>query len=265
MPDSPSVHSNESNSQVGGEDRSTSTILGPFGGGAGLRRGVISPKDPHFPQLTQHLLSTNSEDDGDRDSEYVGDSELNDNDLDDPGNREPLQPRFEQLLPLDDDGDSSDTYLPSCLNYHLHPNQYLPNYDNITAANTDTEGDDNGSLTGGVGINNLVLRRCPPLSSSMTTAGGRATVGGNNNSNYGYLGHHQRMSRIHDPRRSLELPAGDDMSVSVGGYTSTNASCSDISGNLCEIEDSEVFSDVDMDVEDLEVKKVVQNTASTAL
>lgn len=35
-------------------------------------------------------------------------------------------------------------------------------------------------------------------------------------------------------------PSGmDNMSMSVGGYTSTNASFSDISGAVCEIDDSE--------------------------
>ena len=45
------------------------------------------------------------------------------------------------------------------------------------------------------------------------------------------------------------MSVADDVSVSMGGYTSTNASCSDLSeSNLCEIEDSEVnISDDDDD------------------
>uniref|UniRef100_T1J1P1 Uncharacterized protein n=1 Tax=Strigamia maritima TaxID=126957 RepID=T1J1P1_STRMM len=39
----------------------------------------------------------------------------------------------------------------------------------------------------------------------------------------------------------------DAMSMSLGGYTSTNASCSDLSDNLCEIEDSELCSETDTD------------------
>lgn len=64
-------------------------------------------------------------------------------------------------------------------------------------------------------------------------------------------------SELGDPSNVSGL---DDMSVSMGGYTSTNASCSDISG-LCEIDDSE-NNFTDDEVADAELEALAEKIKS---
>ncbi|XP_076446580.1 protocadherin Fat 1-like isoform X2 [Babylonia areolata] len=176
------------------------------------------------------------------DSEYVGETE-NELDLDD---RDELNPPFadlpsyDQLLSLRDLNDSYE--LPQNLN--VHPDQYLPyyhpNFDQDSVNGLQTE-EENGNLSDeqnnevdaavAQSVAERTARRQPP---------GRVFL------SPGYVTSGEYTTDVEPPSRASFI---DDMSMSVGGYTS-NASCSDISG-LCEIEDSEINnSDDDDDVDD---------------
>lgn len=174
------------------------------------------------------------------DSEYVGDSEYAENeyDFDD---RDDLPPRYadlpsyEQLLSLRDMNDSYE--LPPNLN--VHPDHYLPSYNYQPQFDQDSILDgaqteeDNGNVSdeqnadadaANLSRNGATLRHMP----------GRVYL------SPGYVTSGDYTTDVEPPSRTSFI---DDMSMSVGGYTS-NASCSDISG-LCEIEDSEVNASED--------------------
>lgn len=172
-------------------------------------------------------------------SEYVGDSEYADNEFDDEYNDDPTQypshADFQQILALQAQLQEAVEYELPRHNLNVHPDQYLPHYslNGHQSEQENADEEDNGN-------------RQPLLG-----AGARAPE--ENIIHYGFP--------RQGPRRFMGEDLGvqsdcngdfensqsalDDMSVSVGGYTSTNASCSDISG-LCEIEDSEInLSDED--------------------
>ena len=162
--------------------------------------------------------------------EYVGDSEYaeneldDDDDLDDPNAEYPDPPNFEQVLAMHGDLNYDDgVHAP--LNYNLHPNQYLPTYQLTPGLSQDDGQDDD---TNG-------------------NAHNFARDDDDDVIHYGFPRprrprfSHDDYAAHSDYNTDVEhgMSAIDDMSVSMGGYTSTNASMSDISG-LCEIEDSEV-------------------------
>ncbi|XP_067663318.1 protocadherin Fat 1-like isoform X2 [Haliotis asinina] len=176
------------------------------------------------------------------DSEYVGDSEYAENefDMDDQDDLPPCyadHPNYQQILEL---RDMDDTYeLPQSLQVSHHPNHYLPNY----------------SFSGQMGQNEWPD---PP------TDDDNSNVSDDNDNDsvihYGYQnvgpqrsnlapGYTTRSEYNTDHNRSAASMM-DDMSVSAGGYTSTNGSCSDISAYLCEIEDSEINQSEDSGDED---------------
>ncbi|GAB6033159.1 hypothetical protein CHUAL_012768 [Chamberlinius hualienensis] len=294
VPDSPSVHSNESNNgeritaDVDDEDEeecSVSTVLlGPVNRhGPGI---TVTNNASNRPQMSNEhsrpLLSGlgpmhSDEEEDDADSEYVGDSEVND--LDEPGSREPIHLNFERILPPLE----MDSYnLPQ--SYHRHPDQYLPSYNGLAL---DTDAEENSSNHDGRSRPRRISSQRTNSSASAADANLYGFLGPQRTSN-GVPGDHQLVRPV-----SLELAGSniDDMlSVSVGGYNSTNASCSDISANmLCEIDDSEMCSELDLSrvntvdnsqssIGNLAVssvgnrinnitnpRKLVQNVASTAL
>ncbi|XP_064610099.1 protocadherin Fat 1-like isoform X2 [Liolophura sinensis] len=172
-------------------------------------------------------------------SEYVGDSEYADNEFDDEYNDDPTQypshADFQQILALQAQLQEAVDYELPRHNLNVHPDQYLPHYslNGHQSEQDNADEEDNGN-------------RQPLL-------GAEARAPEENIIHYGFP--------RQGPRRFMGDDLGvqsdcngdfensqsalDDMSVSVGGYTSTNASCSDISG-LCEIEDSEInLSDED--------------------
>ncbi|XP_035206059.1 uncharacterized protein LOC118181087, partial [Stegodyphus dumicola] len=180
----------------------------------------LLPKDGENGQSGNLKLSSNqsgSEDFERPESEYVGDSENNDNDFDD--SVLPV-PNFENILGMadlefaDDGTDSS----PSPHKYQRHPNSYLPAHTTSTA-NTSPDHTWNADT-----------RQICELSDDEVMTYGFPPQGGRG---------------FHVP---IDVSGLDSMSMSVGGYTSTNASFSDISGAVCEIDDSEAnCSDVDYD------------------
>ncbi len=183
--------------------------------------------------------------------EYVGDSEYAENecgdeedgDLDDPNAEYPDPPNFEQILAMHGDLNYDDGgYVPK--NYNLHPNQYLPSFQLETGGSSQDDFDDaNGN------------------------ADNFARDDDDDVIHYGFP-RPRRPHFVHDDYAAHSdyntdvepMSAIDDMSVSLGGYTSTNASMSDISG-LCEIEDSEVnLSDNDSATEDTQLINKLSNS-----
>ena len=180
-------------------------------------------------------------------SEYVGDSEYaenecgdDDDDMDDPNSDFPDPPNFEHILAMHSDlSQPEDTGIPT--NYNLHPDHYLPTYQMESGASQEDWPDD-----GNGNADNIARDDEEDVI------------------HYGFPRPKQPRFVSHDYQMPLDytpdydhptMSAIDDMSVSMGGYTSTNASCSDISG-LCEIEDSEVnMSDNDSDHERRPSKK----------
>lgn len=176
-------------------------------------------------------------------SEYVGDSEYAENEFgddndddDDPNNDFPEPPNFEHILAMNQDlQQQEDSFAGPQNNYNLHPDQYLPTYQMESGASQEDWQDDGNGNADNIAreddedvIHYGFPRPKQPRFSSHNYP---------NQFDYNTDYEHGTMSAI------------DDMSVSMGGYTSTNASCSDISG-LCEIEDSEVnMSDNDSDQE----------------
>ncbi|CAL1526834.1 unnamed protein product [Lymnaea stagnalis] len=186
-----------------------------------------------------HVISSLPTEDYFDDSEYVGDSEYAENEPYDQDELPPSyaeHPNYEQLLQALDDSYE----LPASLN--IHPNQYLPDYnfsqqeldiDPLTEdENTDDKPQEARYMRGGLPQRasnnspdgNLYAPLMPPK--EFMTPGYHTD---------GYTTDQE------PPSRTSFI---DDMSMSIGGFTS-NASCSDISG-LCEIEDSEInVSDTD--------------------
>nr|XP_042897100.1 fat-like cadherin-related tumor suppressor homolog isoform X1 [Parasteatoda tepidariorum] len=152
--------------------------------------------------LKQHNNQSGSEDFDQ--SEYVGDSENND-DFDDA--LLPV-PNFESILGMNEleFADEVDSLPVSPHKYQRHPNSYLPTHATSTA-NTSPDHTWNGDQ-----------RQICDLSDDEVMTYGFPSQGGR-----GFL------------RDGL-----DNLSMSVGGYTSTNASFSDISGAICGIDDSDV-------------------------
>ncbi|KAG8186896.1 hypothetical protein JTE90_023783 [Oedothorax gibbosus] len=167
----------------------------------------LLPKEPSNGQHRKQS-STHSSEDFDR-SEYVGDSENNDTDFCD---SIPPVPNFENILGMNDlefADDGTDSLPASPHKYQRHPNSYLPAHATSTA-NTSPDHTWNGDQ-----------RQVCDLSDDEVMTYGFPPQGGR--------GFHVQVD-----------PSGmDNMSMSVGGYTSTNASFSDISGAVCEIDDSE--------------------------
>ena len=167
------------------------------------------------------------------DSEYVGDSEYAENEFagdetDDPDAEYPDRPDFKDILAMQGELDYGDLDQPERY-APLHPNNYLPEY-NISQ--NSQPGDWADPLHG-------------------------AEMNGNFDSTDNVVGDEDEVIHYGFPSNSLRQPkfrgrpisyaesdfqgGGDEMSISMGGYTSTNASMSDMSDvRLCEIEDSEV-------------------------
>ena len=181
------------------------------------------------------------ENDG-NESEYVGDSEYAENELDgadtdDPDADYPEPPNFQEILALqgqlrfdDEVGAVGDN------KYDMHPNQYLPEY-NISENNSqvgddddDGEHDDFDDYNGNFSADNFarddeddVIYYGFPRAGAQKKLVPEDLAGNRYNIDYG-TGTSMR----------------DDMTVSMDGYNSTNASCSDISAyGLCDIDDSE--------------------------
>ncbi|GFQ74088.1 fat-like cadherin-related tumor suppressor homolog [Trichonephila clavata] len=157
------------------------------------------------------------------DSEYVGDSENNDTDF---GDSVPPAPNFENLLGMTDlefADDGTDSLPASPHKYQRHPNSYLPTHTTSTA-NTSPDHTWNNNQ-----------RQICDLSDDEVMTYGFPPQGGRG---------------FHVP---VDASGLDSMSMSIGGYTSTNASFSDISGAVCEIDDSEANCS-DVDYEGVEVK-----------
>ena len=178
------------------------------------------------------------------DSEYIGDSEYAENecgeedemlgeepqeeDYPDPPNFEQILANMHEGLPYEENFDS----MPrnnAAKNYNLHPNKYLPTHTMADSAQGSRESfnrpeeEDNGN------------------------AGNIARDDDDDVIHYGFPRPGKKPDFYSGYTNNLEsqdldygtLSGIDNMSVSMGGYTSTNASMSDISG-LCEIDDSEV-------------------------
>lgn len=171
--------------------------------------------------------------------EYVGSSENSEY----PDIQDTEPPNFEEILALNnlefaDEGCDS---LPSSpLRYQSHPNQYLPKHS---------------------------LGTIPSPNHSWTTQSqfrNISDISDDDIVSYGFPTHGGRGFRL-DAELGTSPPnfrhsSGPMDCISASGYTSTNASCSDISANVCDIEDSEVnFSDTDCEM--LENKKLAKNCA----
>ncbi|XP_022240676.1 fat-like cadherin-related tumor suppressor homolog isoform X3 [Limulus polyphemus] len=142
-------------------------------------------------------------------SDIIGGSEYNDSQVDDG--------HLQAILELSDmdfvDGEECASSSP--FKYTCHPNQYLPIHEklwNRPRSRRPTTCDQS---------EDIIAYGFPPQ-------GGR-----------GFM-----VDAAGDLPQNSRL---DCLSMSAGGYTSTNASCSDLSANVCEIEDSEVNSDVEID------------------
>ena len=174
-------------------------------------------------------------------SEYVGDSEYaenefnddDDDDIDIDNNDFPDPPNFEHILAMHSDlpqpEESYSAAAANPTNYNLHPDRYLPSYQ-VVESGASQEDDGNGNA-GDDNDDDVIHYGFPrPKQPRFVPSAHDFPNQLDYNTDYGTM-----------------TSAVDDMSVSMGGYTSTNASCSDISG-LCEIEDSEVnMSDNDSD------------------
>lgn len=159
-------------------------------------------------------------------SEYVGDSEYAENECD--IDCYPSPPDYQQILGIPETPEEEGYQLPP--NIHVHPDQYLPHY-NISqeqASNErllpppywDNDNESGSDYSGNEDNESVVHYGFPPHQTKFSTEG--CITDSEYNGDYG--------------RSAASV---DNMSVSMGDFTSTNASCSDISG-LCEIEDSEI-------------------------
>lgn len=182
-------------------------------------------EDDDEENIISHLIMGDQDQDYFEDSEYVGDSEYAENE---PYEREDMppsyadHPKYEQLLQGMDDSYE----LPG--NLSIHPNKYLPKY-NLSHQELDIDPLTEDENTDSKPLGAVYLpqdsppeHRFPalrPPKEFMTP---------------GYMTDDYTTDQEPPSRTSFI----DDMSMSVGGFTS-NASCSDISG-LCDIEDSEI-------------------------
>ncbi|XP_069130302.1 protocadherin Fat 1-like isoform X5 [Argopecten irradians] len=168
-------------------------------------------------------------------SEYVGDSEYAENEYDTDDHGYPSPPDYHQILGLppfpeidEQGGGQEDPYQLPQHNLHMHPDQYLPNH-------SFTQSREQVGETG----------NDPPTYPEVEISDVSDTEDNESVVQYGFpsssMGRRPRAqeSEYNPDYGQSAASMIDNMSVSVGGYTSTNASCSDISG-LCEIEDSEV-------------------------
>ena len=200
------------------------------------------------------ISNLDMDDDNDyfEDSEYVGDSEYAENEEEEADDLPPSyadHPKYEQLLQ-----DFNETYvLPGKL--QVHPDEYLPGYFTGHGLDIDPLTEDEAEKLGIGGKRSKDKRSDSSNRSSPTGAGSGDHQGGRDRRDSedrplevlrppaefmtpGY--------DISEPSASARTSFMDDMSMSVG-FTSNNASCSDISG-LCEIDDSEINnSDDDSD------------------
>lgn len=175
---------------------------------------LIHPEDDYA--ITDYPDEDDEELDG-NESEYVCDSEFVDNEDDDEDTDFPADhPSFQELL----EGD---------------PQKYFPHYGDLGAPSQENVDDAgatemtelNGNLSA---ADDVMYYGFPKPSTNQRRRRGnpfRQSLVSNDNRYSGDFG--------------LDFAGGttvDDMSVSVGGYTSTNASMSDMSG-LCDIDDSE--------------------------
>lgn len=190
---------------------------------------LATSRDSNLHIATDEYEMTDINDDVD--SEYVGDSEYCENecgetDIDDDPNAEyPDRPSFEEILALQGElnfGDEPEEAAPP-RSYSLHPNQYLPTF-NISqgSQSQDQENANYGENVGReddddvihYGFTRPAAAKLRPVSANFSEL-----------SDYNDLNY--------EP--GVGASALDNMSVSIGGYTS-NASLSD---GICEIEDSE--------------------------
>ena len=194
------------------------------------------PEDSEYPEM---------------DLEYVGDSEFTENecatddDLDDPEHDLPERPNFEQILAMH--GDFDDGYNPN-KDYSRHPDDYMPTYhldNSLSQGSQDEELNGNADVFARDDQNDVIHYDSMPRR-YMSEAYGMPFTGGYNT--------------------DTGVSGLDDMSISMAGYTSTNASCSDISG-LCEIEDSEAnLSDnesIDESKIENDLNKLTQSSSHT--
>ena len=186
------------------------------------------------------------DEDIENDSEYIGETEnecYSEDDLDDRDAEYPDRPDFEQILAMHGDLNFDDSAPPN--NYNFHPDDYLPTYQ-LDSQPGSVEGlDEQGSTDRLNGNAETDQPEVPPRGAVSRFLAG----------DYGLPPDYTTDAEF------SAMSAIDEMSVSMGGYTSTNASVSDISG-LCEIEDS-CLSDNDS-VEDNDLVKVANAMAGGA-
>lgn len=161
-------------------------------------------------------------------SEYVGDSEFADNECDTDHYLNP--PNYQEIfshLVNNSDGNNDSYELPEH-NFRTHPNDYLPSY-HLNDESRD-EYSDNDNFPDPPeefrGENRVSQLSEDDLDDDDDVV------------HYGFPSQ-QPLLGFHGNITDSEYNARSSMIDSVGGYTSTNASISDISG-LCEIEDSEI-------------------------
>ena len=211
-----------------------------------------SPADgPHGNAADQQLLDaqtdipTDAYDDSDHypsddnvSDQFVGDSECGDVEYSTDGLLDGPDADYHQLFPdgnMPDEVTSEGALLGYESDYSLprrraanggynvpHPDRYLPSY-TVSDSDLDIESDVPGdSDCGGITLADCMARDDMP--EAMYYFGRR---GGGQGNPHGTLGGYTSGASVMD-----------DVSVSMGGYASTNVSCSELSG-LCEIEDSE--------------------------
>ena len=201
------------------------------------------------------------DDDGGHESEYICDSEYVDNEYGEDDEEEDEDGGFHCEFPPDQPS------YQELLGAELH--NYLPTFN----ADIDTTSQEHmAAATELMELNgNFAAAHNAVAAAAMASAAGAAAAAGedpekdvvyygftkpSSSSNQQRRRRRNRHSMISNDNRysgdfGLDYDAGnvitDDMSISVGGYTSTNASMSDISG-VCDIEDSEAnLSDDDYD------------------
>ncbi|XP_071125252.1 protocadherin Fat 1-like isoform X4 [Mytilus edulis] len=184
----------------------------------------------------QHHYNNDVYTDGEMiESEYVGDSEYADNegDTDHYLNPPNYQEIFSQYVNNDDSGNQDMSYELPEHNFGMHPNNYLPMY-NLNDESRDEYSDNDNFPDPPEEFRGGENRVCQ-LSEDDLDDNDEVV-------HYGFPSQ-QPLLGLQGNITDSEYNVRSSMIDSMGGYTSTNASMSDISG-LCEIEDSEVnFSD----------------------
>ncbi len=196
------------------------------------------------------------------DSEYVGDSEYAENEFgeedemlggeragagaEDDGDDDPLPdpPDFNQILanmhegllqPYDDENfDSLPRSNAPPRNYNLHPNKYLPQHSIVDSAQGSREDFSQADAAEDEEEANGNADNMARDDEDEVIHYGFPRPGKKPDFYSGYTSNLEPQDMDYGTMSGI-----DNMSVSMGGYTSTNASMSDISG-LCEIDDSEV-------------------------